>query len=265
MPRNEIDLQQKMKHLLLYNLRNQAFRVFSILLVFVFVFSFKTNAQIKKTGLPLINNFPKSIYKASTQNWAIVQNSLGYIYFANNDGLLEFDGQHWTIYPVPNKSIVRSVLAVGDTIFVGAFEEFGFFAPNTEGKLTYHSLVNLVTEADRAFDEIWKIHKTSEGVLFQSFKFLFLHTNNNIKTFKPNSSFGHSYIVGEEVYIIDTKDGLQKFWDGQLKVVSNDPLFINNEIRCILPYLNGQLLIGFINKGVFVFDGNTLKPWVTSV
>ncbi len=31
------------------------------------------------------------------------------MYFANNDGMLEFDDIKWTIHPLPNQSIVRCV------------------------------------------------------------------------------------------------------------------------------------------------------------
>ena len=88
------------------------YRVFAILFVLL---PNTVNSQVKSTGLPLINNFTRTTYKASTQNWDITQNTLGFVYFANNDGLLEFDGQHWKVYSVPNKSIVRSIRAIGDT------------------------------------------------------------------------------------------------------------------------------------------------------
>lgn len=223
------------------------------------------NAQVKRTGLPLINNFPRSIYKASTQNWAIVQNEQGFVYFANNDGLLEFDGQHWATFPVPNNSIIRSVLAANDTIYAGAFEEFGYYAPDHRGKLLYHSLLHLVPQEFRSFDEIWKIHRTKEGVFFQSFKYVFLWHNNTIQTFEPKESFGHSYSIGEDLYIASASAGLLRYKQGNVEVISDDEAFSNNEVRCILPFENGKLLIGFINKGLFVFDGKTLTPWVSDV
>lgn len=225
----------------------------------------KSEAQIKQTGLPLINNFPRTIYKASTQNWAITQNSMGFMYFANNDGLLEFDGQHWALFAMPNRSIVRSVLAVSDTIFVGAYEELGFFAPNQSGKLTYHSLKQLIPKKYASFDEIWKIYNTSNGIIFQSFKFLFLYKNGTIEPIEPQSVYGHSYAIGEDIYFIDVKKGLGKLKGKQIEYLSTNPLFLENEVRCILATADNKLLIGFINKGMYLFDGNTVSPWETEV
>jgi len=31
------------------------------------------------------------------------------MYFANNEGLLSFDGTYWKGYPLPNKTILRSI------------------------------------------------------------------------------------------------------------------------------------------------------------
>ena len=60
-------------------------------------------------AFPDIVNFPKQIYKAGLQNWDIKQDKFGKMYFANNEGLLCFDGKYWNNYPLPNKTNVRSV------------------------------------------------------------------------------------------------------------------------------------------------------------
>ena len=222
-------------------------------------------SQVKSTGLPLINNFPRTTYKASTQNWDIDQNKLGFIYFANNDGLLEFDGQHWRVFPMPNKSIVRSVKASGDTIFAGAFEEFGFFAPDSKGQLVYNSLTSLIPDGYKNFDEIWKIHLTVQGVIFQSFKYLFLYDGSSIKVIRPEGAYGHSYAVGNDFYYVDAPNGLYSFNYGNNKLLRNDPLFISNEVRAILPLGKGAYLIGFINEGFYVLRGTEMRPWDTQV
>lgn len=48
-------------------------------------------------------NFERRIYNAGTQNWKIREDNFGRIYFANNDGLLVFDGKNWQLHPLPNK------------------------------------------------------------------------------------------------------------------------------------------------------------------
>ncbi|RYD91307.1 MAG: transcriptional regulator, partial [Sphingobacteriales bacterium] len=96
-------------------------------------------------GLPEIRNYSKQAYRAGTQSWQIRQDSSGLLYFANNDGLLTFDGARWQTYPLPNKTIVRSVhVAKGGRIYVGGQDELGYFAPEADGKLAFHSLKRLI-------------------------------------------------------------------------------------------------------------------------
>jgi len=53
--------------------------------------------------------FAKSDYRAGTQSWRLAQDLKGFIYFANNDSLLVYDGVQWQVYRMPNLSMVRSV------------------------------------------------------------------------------------------------------------------------------------------------------------
>ena len=60
-------------------------------------------------GLPDAINYDKQEYNAGLQNWEIKQDKNGILYVANNEGLLTFDGRYWNLFPLPNKTIVRSV------------------------------------------------------------------------------------------------------------------------------------------------------------
>ena len=95
-----------------------------ILLILIFLNS--GYSQIKNIGVPFIRNYPKREYKAGTQTWGIAQDQKGFMYFANNEGLLVFDGVAWQLYKMPNTSITRSVhITDNGTIYVGAYNELG--------------------------------------------------------------------------------------------------------------------------------------------
>lgn len=231
----------------------------------LFIYSSTAYAQIKELGLPFINNYPKKTYRASTQNWSVTQNSSGLMYFANNDGLLEFDGKYWELYPMPNKTILRTAKAKGDTIFAGAFEEFGYFAPAGNGRLAFHSLNHLVPQYFRAFDEIWNIHITSRGVVFQSFRAIFIYHEGKIKVIEPFSSFAQSFLVNGVVYVTDRKRGLMQLTERGLELYLNDPIFQKTEIRFLQSTGPEQLLLGTSKEGVFTINQRQLEPWNVQV
>ena len=221
----------------------------------------QAGAGVKAVGLPFISNIPKTQYNASTQNWSITQSSSGFMYFGNNDGLLEFDGNNWQLYPIPNFSIPRSVFAVGDTIYTGAFDEFGYFARNTGGNLVYHSLTHLIPQTYRVFDEVWKIFQTGSEIVFQSYRYLFIYDGLRVRIIEPPSDFSLSYQVNNSLLVVDRERGLMNLSGYMLESLVNDPVFRRNEVRCILPYNDHHIIIGTNNDGLFLFDGKNLRPW----
>ena len=84
---------------------------------------------------PIVRNYSKSDYGAGTQNWAVAQNGGGVIYFANNFGVVEFDGKQWRTYPVKNRTVVRSLFYDQSTerLYAGATDEFGYFSLDEAG------------------------------------------------------------------------------------------------------------------------------------
>ena len=63
------------------------------------------------------------------------------MYIGNNRGLLAFDGIHWDLVKLPNNLGVRALyISKEGRIYVGSFEEFGYFEVDDENDLIYHSL-----------------------------------------------------------------------------------------------------------------------------
>jgi len=232
------------------------------ILLFILCLSYASAfAGIKDYGLPFIVNHPRSAYNAGIQNWSITQSNKGFIYFGNNDGVLEYNGTDWMVYPVPNASVVRSVLAIGDTIYAGAFEQIGFLAPDDNGKLAWNSLNHLVPAEFKNFDEVWNIFHDGERVIFQSFSYIFVLDDIHVSVIKPEAQFGFMHEVNGKFYLVDSEKGLMRFQGDTLVQVSNHPVFFNHEITCILPKDSGSILIGTSNEGLFLWDGISMTPW----
>lgn len=84
---------------------------------------------------PGVMNLTGSEFKAGNKNWSVAQDSKGVIYFGNNDGLLEFDGNRWRLHRQAPCTTIRSVaLDKDDRIFTGGFEEFGFWEKTIKGR-----------------------------------------------------------------------------------------------------------------------------------
>ena len=49
-----------------------------------------------------IQSFNMDDYSANGQNWMITQSDDDSMFFANNDGLLTYNGNLWSLYKTPN-------------------------------------------------------------------------------------------------------------------------------------------------------------------
>lgn len=229
------------------------------LIIFLFLcFCSKSFGQ-NPIGLPEIINYEKSTYGAGTQNWAIQQDRNGILYFANNEGLLTYDGTYWKTYPVSNKTIVRSLgIAADHKIYVGAQGDFGYFSPASNGKLQYHSLIDKIPANDRMFADIWDIVAQQNEVFFRSEKKIFKYSNNKITVY--NSDTGWVFLgMANQTIIAQDKSGLLKYKNNTWTKFLKNPIGGDFRATSISPYHADTLLLATWQNGLYTISNNTLS------
>lgn len=80
---------------------------------------------------PPIHNFKITDYKASSKNWSVAFDQDNSVFVANTKGLLHYNGQKWSLYTLPNKTIVRAVAVIEDRVYTGSYEEFERASPQS--------------------------------------------------------------------------------------------------------------------------------------
>jgi ligand-binding sensor domain-containing protein/DNA-binding CsgD family transcriptional regulator len=218
------------------------------------------NLHAQRYGLPGIHNFARSEYLGGTQNWAVAQSPNGMMYFGNNNGLVEYDGANWTVY-TDMELVIRSVCVDENRIYVGAFNKFGFYEEDANGMLRYQSLLPLLKNRIRDFDEIWRIHKTSFGIVFQSFKAIFILKDEKIEIVYPRNRFHFSYYVNGILWIFDETEGLMQYREGKVRQIRGGSEFTGAQIWTILPLNDDQIIIGTSKNGMFRYDGDKITVW----
>ena len=238
---------------------------YHLLFVFLSICCFPVHSQIKRTGLPFIRNYERDEFKGGRQTWDIVQDENNLIYFGNNSGILEFDGNSWKLYQVSNRSVVRSV-ACDDKgrIYAGAYNEFGYLKQMENGSKKYVSLSNKLSGKYKDFGEIWKIYITESGVTFQSFTSVFFYNDEKIRVLAHDRSFHFAFYVKNVLYISEAEQGLMKFNGQQFEPMKGGSFFSGERrIWAIQPFDNQKFLIGTQNEGLFLYQDGNISPWKT--
>jgi DNA-binding CsgD family transcriptional regulator len=221
--------------------------------------------QVKDIGLPEIRNFKRTEYKGETQNWGVDQDKNGNVYFANNSGLFQFDGASWHKFTIPNSASIRSLKTDNSgRIFVGGYNEFGYFKPGINGKLTYSSLSKLVKKRDsKIIDFIWKIHVYKDIVVFQTFEKAYLYKKNSIHVLEAPKKFQFSFVTNGKLYFQDVSKGLMEFRNGSLFPLPNTDILNTTEVWGMFALTGNKILITTIDKGIFVYENNEISVWNT--
>ena len=232
-----------------------------VFLILVFI-SALSHAQVKNIGLPEIRNYKKSDYKGGTQNWNIDQDKNGNLYFANSNGLFQFDGSSWTKYSIPNTAVRCLKIDNAGRVFVGGYNEFGYFEADTNGKLKYISVSKLLKSGQQT-DFIWKIHVRGSDVIFQSFEAAYIYRNGKIQVVKAPHRFQFSFDVDGRLYFQDEVLGLLEYENGVFVPLKGSDVLNNTEVWGIFPLSRGVLLITTLDKGLFLYQDQKIIPWQT--
>lgn len=212
---------------------------------------------------PIVRSYSVSNYNAGIQNWSVAQDERGIMYIGNNKGLLEFDGNRWKLHELPTKNIVRTVYIGEDgKIFVGSFEEFGYFERDSLDSLVYHSLKDEVKDFRFQNDEIWSIVPVQDEIVFQSFGSLFIYDGHTVRGIRTKSLPLNLFQVGDTFYSQLINEGLSIFINDGFEHLIDRKLLGDSDVMAGLSYDDGALLLTR-NSGGFIYQHGKVVKWHT--
>ena len=248
---------------MIYNKNKYILKSLTCLLTILCLFncSISLSQFVKNVGIPFIVNYLPETYKASDQNWSILQDERGIMYFGNTLGVLEFDGITWELIKLPNSQAVRSILEnENGTVYVGGINELGYLKEDTLGIIKYVSLMNLIPNKYKNFGDVWSINNYKGNIIFRTYHYLFLYKNYKIRTIEAKNLIYTSSIIDQSFYISEDNSGINKLSGDSLK-----PIYQNIKSKVehptVLPYDKNHLLLASRLNGLYLFDGSNLTKW----
>ena len=213
--------------------------------------------------LPPIEVFTPENYGAEDQNWAIDQGSDESIYFANNKGLLTYNGARWKLYESANGSITRSVRVIDNKIYTGSYMDFGYWEKDKFGILSYTSLSANNTISLEEDEEFWNIVELERWILFQSLDRIYIYDtkDNTYNIITSETRIVKIYKVDDSIYFQKINQGVFMFKNGKETMVTNHQ-HVRDRIVVNIFNDDDRLLIQTKEDGFFSLQTNgILDPW----
>lgn len=211
---------------------------------------------------PVIHYTPMD-YAAATQNWQMGQMGNGWIYAANNDGLLEFDGKEWHLYGVWNSTALRAILVDKDVVYAGMTDDFGIFRATGRGELKYESLSMSIPESEKPFGEIWSINKIGGQLYFQARHHIFCLEEDGSVTTVHSEARIYCCCAHDGALYAATADGVCVLSGTKLVVINGSDKLHGTEIRSLVEIDNDRLLIGTDFRGLYILKNNEVEAFRT--
>jgi class 3 adenylate cyclase len=209
---------------------------------------------------PYLQNYPPQVYKASSQNWAIIEDKRGVMYFGNNSGILEFDGVDWRLIPTQGVGVRSFCRDSSGKIIVGGVSQMGYLSPDSLGNLRFVSIVDQIPPPYNHFKDVWFIQAARDAVYFVTDSVVYQWKNEKFSFFEvPISRYTSCNLLGGKLFLGLENGSIYELKQGKLSLYY-DGKKLNAKITALLPYRNGQLLICTAEKGLFTLQDNLLVP-----
>ncbi|MBX2870960.1 MAG: hypothetical protein KTR30_02645 [Saprospiraceae bacterium] len=225
---------------------------------------FGQEASSLPLGSPFITNYASEFYSVAGKNWDIGQGEDGKMYFANNYGLVEFNGYDWQRIGQPlNQSELRSFALTAERIYIGGTSEIGYFDRNSRGQLNYHILNDLILDTAFAFNDVRAICTYQERVFFLTDQGIMMYKeqSDSISLLGRGIPFRAWSSGRDEIVFAANEAGIYRFQNDDLVLLSDYQTYPNLHVEFIQSIRPGTYLIGTDKSGVLIFEQGKIRIW----
>ncbi len=210
-------------------------------------------------------NYNKNLYGKGTQTWQIASYNDHWVYFANKNGMVQFDGYSWDLFPLHNGSDIRSVCPSTQLlrIYAGGINEFGYFEPADDGRLIYTCLSDSVPPEEKYIGNIWGIHENDHILYFQGDGRILKYLNGKFTTIDSEMKIDCSDLVNNVLYL-GTERGVRVLVGNTIFPLQGAEMLENMRIRGVIPYQEG-VMIATAYDGLFYYNGRYVVPYPTGI
>ncbi|MEQ8927592.1 MAG: ATP-binding protein [Fulvivirga sp.] len=231
----------------------------------LFVIALCFNAQAELLDSISIKNFGTGDYKAASANYTVVIDELGVLYFANENGILKYDGSEWELIPITDFGGVYSITLSDDgKFYIGGVNEYGYLERDSSDNFVYHSLRSSLTK-QHEFGAFWQIQALGQDIYFASYEGLVQYDGESSR---------HIDITNSGIFVLNNELVVSKF-DGYLYTILGDSSELlndqykwkNDNVFAVMQCLtDDSFIFSTSENGLYKYfpDRNEMMPFTTS-
>ena len=192
-----------------------------------------------------------------TMAWSAAQDKSGVMYFGC-DTVVSFDGDRWRAQAMDPTYAIRG-LDVGPNgrLWAAGVNQIGWFGPETQGRLAYHSLISRLPPGNPGLGDVWRVYaEGDDSATFVSHGQVLRWDGRRFDTWDfPGAHLLWSARTGKSVYVYYPPSGLLRIGSGGPSVVIPSSAIGAADIRWLDDSTDDWLLLasdGFysLHKGV---------------
>lgn len=212
-------------------------------------------------GAPVVERIdPGRLGAAHPMSFAIHQADDGVLYLANVDGLVRVSGGRAETLPLGSNALVRSLLPLGERLYVGGYDAFGELVEDAEGRfaLVEHSS-GLDTEPLGA---VWELIAWRDSLLVVTDGWLIRRSGTQNHLLRTPARTTAGFVHQDRVYLRAEGIGLLRLSeDGSaLTPVPGTAGLAEGALRRVVP-VGADMVLATEREGLQRFDGTRLQAW----
>ena len=205
---------------------------------------------------PNIKIYTRDDYSALDQNWNITQDSMGFIYVANNQALLIFDGENWQSKKMKNVWGLKA--NKNKEVYYGADNTFGKVTYGKQGEIILKSFASQLNKGDRNTGVIQDIFFIGDTTYFVGFNNIYVfHKDSFAFNIAAESRIFYSFSIDGNLYITHNKGKLLVVNNNQINRIQIDKNKFDSRIRDVIKYKDKTIVIS--DKGIFYSTEKNVK------
>ncbi|MFA6261692.1 MAG: adenylate/guanylate cyclase domain-containing protein [Bacteroidia bacterium] len=208
----------------------------------------------------LSRNYNSADFKAHRLIWDMQQDRDGRLWFANNEGILRFDGNNWVKFPTPVP--IRSLAFTADgRLMAGGLGDYGNYAFKSDGTSGFISLNPLSKDTLTGSIETQVITVAGTTFFYNQKGIHQLEWSNGVYTTSrlPIDDPSGCASNGKVMYVNSATKGLGSLQHGKFKPVLQGLQFAGKDITGAA-LLNQDLFLSTNYHGLYRLRNNQLEP-----